>query len=215
MKTRDITKHATQAGFTLIEMLAVILILSILMGVLVTSLMSAEDKAFKKLTSARISNIEAALGNYEGDMDDFPLSHFGDATTSSAAKVNQGSEALVQALWKAPFDGKGLTDDMLGNTDGDSANNEPLFELLDLWGNPIAYFHRTDYKTIQTYLTFDGETGEEIEGEVVARKHPVTGKWANRMKFQLISAGVDGRFGTGDDIGNFKMPDAPSATEDE
>lgn len=207
MKLRTLPKHATRAGFTLIEMLAVILILSILMAVLVTSLSGAREAAKVELSKGRISELGIALGTYEGDIGDYPASHFESGFSSSAGMSNQGIESMVLAIWKPPFDGLGLDDDLLGNMDGDSASSQPLFEILDMWNNPIAYFHRSDYGEIHTYLTEDNETGELIENDVVARKHPVTGRWANHQKFQLISAGSDGLFGTMDDIGNFKMPD--------
>jgi prepilin-type N-terminal cleavage/methylation domain-containing protein len=204
MKLRTNPIRTGTAGFTLVEMLAVILILSILMGVLVTSLVGAKTVAEEQLTEARLSEIAAALGTYEGDMGDYPMSHFTDVVTTTGSAMNQGIEAMVQELWKSPLDGLGLNDDILINIDGDSANSMPLLEIEDLWHNPIAYFHRSDYGKIQTYLTEDAETGELIENEVKARKHPVTGRWANHRKFQLISAGSDGVFGTSDDIGNFK-----------
>ncbi|MFT4711491.1 MAG: prepilin-type N-terminal cleavage/methylation domain-containing protein [Bacteroidia bacterium] len=204
MKLRTLPNRGTQAGFTLVEILAVIVILSILMSVLVFSLGNAQQTSNAKLTEARMTSIGAALGTYEGDMGDYPMSHFADVSTSSASATNQGIEALVQALWKEPLFGLGLSDDLLANVDGDRANSEPLLEIIDMWGNPIAYFHRTDYGQFQTYMTEDGETGEKVESDVVARRHPVTGRWANHQKFQLISAGEDGRFGTDDDLCNFK-----------
>jgi type II secretory pathway pseudopilin PulG len=191
----------------LIEMLAVILILSILMGVLLTSMFGASQTANEQLTKARLTQIDAALGNFEGETGDYPPSRFDDALSASGAAQNRGIEALVKTIFAMPYDGLGLSDDLLGNVDGDSAKGEQLFELVDLWGNPIAYFRRTDYGQSQSYLTFDNQTGEEIENEVKARKSAKTGRWANRQSFQLISAGIDGRFGTDDDLGNFEMPE--------
>jgi len=202
-----VLKHNSKAGFTLIEMLAVILILSILMGVLLTSMFSASQTANEQLTKARLMNIDVALGSYEGETGDYPPSSLDDALAGSGAAQNRGIEAMVATIMKLPFDGLGLSDDMLGNVDGDTANGEQLFELLDLWENPIAYFRRTDYGQTQMYLTFDTQTGEEVENTVSARKSAKTGRWANRQSFQLISAGMDGRFGTEDDLGNFEMPE--------
>lgn len=198
------TLNPTRAGFTLIEMLAVILILSILMGVLLTSMFGARETANEQLTKARLTQIETALGNYEGDNGDYPPSHLDDALSGSGEAMNPGIEALVRTIFGPPHDGLGLSDDLLINVDGDSFKGEQLFELADLWGNPIAYFRRTDYGKTQSYLTFDNQTGEEVENLVTARKHPTTGRWANRQSFQLISAGMDGRFGTDDDLGNFE-----------
>lgn len=197
----------SQAGFTLVEMLAVLLILSILMGVLLTSMGGAKQSAEASLTSARISEIAAVLGSYEGETGDYPRSTFDDALSASGAEYNRGIEALVLAIYSAPFDGMGLNDDMLGNIDGDSVKGIELFELVDLWGNPLAYFRRSDYGKKQSYLTEEGDTGVDYENEVSARKHPITGRWANRQSFQILSAGIDGIFGTDDDLGNFKMPE--------
>jgi len=195
------------AGFTLIEMLAVILILSILMGVLLTSMFGARQTANEQLTKARILQIDAALGSFEGETGDYPPSRLDDALSASGAALNRGIEALVVTIFAPGFDGLGLSDDLLGNVDGDSAKGEQLFELVDLWDNPIAYFRRNDYGQPQTYLSFDTQTGEELEQEVQARKSHKTGRWAKRQSFQLISAGADGHFGTEDDIGNFEMPE--------
>jgi prepilin-type N-terminal cleavage/methylation domain-containing protein len=194
---------APSAGFTLVEMLAVLLILSILMGFLVTSMFGARQTANEKLTEARISTIAAAIGSYEGATGDFPPSRLDDGLAGSGSELNRGVEALVRALWAQPHDGLGLSDDLLANGDGDRASGEQLFELVDLWGNPLAYFHRSDYGEPQVYLSYDNDTGEQVEGPVEARKHPKTERWANRRSFQLISAGADGLFGTPDDLANF------------
>lgn len=202
--THTLTSVRRRAGFTLVEMLAVLLILSILMGFLVTSMFSARQTGNEKLTQARITTIAAAIGTYEGAEGDYPPSSLDDGLAGSGSARNAGVEALVQALWAQPHDGAGLADDLLANLDGDTSKGEQLFELVDLWGNPLAYFHRSDYGQKHTYLTFDNETGEEVETLVEARKHPTTGRWANRRSFQLISAGIDGVFGTEDDLANFK-----------
>jgi len=201
MKVRNV--HGKQAGFTLVEILAVLLILSILMGFLVVSLFNVKDSSNEQLTRARISTIAAAIGTYEGATGDYPPSSLDDGLAGSGSELNQGIEALVLTLWAQPHDGAGLSDDLLENTDGDTSKGEQLFELVDMWDNPLAYFHRSDFGEQHAYLTFDNETGEELETLVEARKHPKTGRWANRRSFQLISAGSDGVFGTLDDLANF------------
>lgn len=198
-------KHNPKAGFTLVEILAVLLILSILIGILMTSLFNASESANAKMTATRLEMINEAMSAYERDKGDYPPSTFDGVVGASGTSINRGIEAATRALYAPPFNGKGLSDDLLLNTDGDSLGGEELFELVDMWDNPIAYFRRQDYGKPQAYVTFDGETGVEVENEVQARKHPVTGRWANHQSFQLISAGSDGVFGTEDDIGNFKM----------
>ncbi|MDF1797918.1 MAG: prepilin-type N-terminal cleavage/methylation domain-containing protein [Planctomycetota bacterium] len=192
------------AGFTLIEMLAVILILGILTTFLLTTMFGARETANEKLTETRIANIAAAIGNFEGVTGDYPSSSQDDGLAGSGSAFNTGIEALVKAMWSEPHDGFGLDDDFLFNTDGDQASGQPLFELVDMWENPLAYFHRSDYGQKHVYLTID-EAGNEVENQVEARKHPRTGRWANRKTFQLLSAGSDGIFGTSDDLANFDI----------
>lgn len=198
-------KQHKQAGFTLIEILAVLLILSVLMGILMTSLFNAGEAANAKMTRARMSQIETAMKRYETATGDFPKSSFDGLSGVTGTPMNRGIEAAVHAMFAEPHNGLGMSEDTLDNVDGDSMAGEPLFEFIDMWGNPIAYFRRQDYGKPQTYLTLDGETGEEIDNEVQARKSVKTGRWANAQTFQLISAGADGLFGTEDDLGNFEM----------
>lgn len=194
-----------RAGFTLIEILAVLLILSILIGILVTSLFNAGEAANGKLTEARLAQLETAIGRFENETGDYPPSTFDALAGATGSANNRGIEAAIHALYEASPDGYGMGDDVLDNLDGDTLGGMPLLELVDLWGNPVAYLRRQDYGTPQPYVTFDGTTGEQVDNLVDARKHPKTGRWANHTSFQLISAGADGIFNTEDDLGNFLM----------
>ena len=53
-----------------------------------------------------------------------------------------------------------------------------------------------------------GEDEGDEESSVHALKNPVTGQYFQNDKFQLISAGSDGYFGTEDDIANFEIPES-------
>lgn len=192
-------------GFTLVELLAVLLIISVLAGFLLTSLFNAGETADARATESRILQLETAFKQYERDKGDFPPSTLSEAAGLAGTGANAGIEAATRTIFAAPYNGAGLGDDVLANTDGDLLAGEPLFEIVDLWENPIAYIRRQDYGKPFLYLTADGVTGEVIENEVVARKHPKTGRWANATEFQLISAGSDGVFGTEDDIANFPI----------
>jgi hypothetical protein len=124
--------------------------------------------------------------------------------------TNVGAEALVLALWSPKWSSAGLPSDRLVNTDGDTTKKPlasfpktDLFEIGDRWGNPIAYFHRRDYARKDKYITREAKSDLEQETVVTARKDPVTGLYYNPDRYQLISAGLDGVFGTEDDIGNW------------
>lgn len=199
-------------GFTLIEILAVILILSILVTILVTSLGSAEDATLEGLTEAYLRQLGTALDQYENEFGDYPGSQLGEEAGLKLNDANLGAEALVVALWSEGWEGGGgLSEDDLVNTDGDKSTRSltdfgtrDLFELADRWGNPIAYFHKTAYGTSQLYVTYDPVSGEPVESFVKAVQNRKTQRYHNPNGFQLLSAGVDGVFGTDDDLGNFR-----------
>ncbi len=199
-------------AFTLIELVAVLAILSILAVFLATQIGSAEEVVQVKLARAQLEEISAALAHYESVQGDYPPSSFGGAAGQPPNGVNVGSERLVLALWSDGMDGCGLSPDDLYNVDGDETllqvselPTRELFELADAWGNPIAYFHHTDYGRSDTYQTVFPGTGERIESRVTAAVNPRTKLPFEHRRFQLLSAGPDGAFGTEDDLGNFRQ----------
>jgi len=202
---------SVRAGFTLIELLAVLVILGILIAVLVPRLVGATDAARKKLQRTQFVTLEGSIGEYETQMGDYPPSTFLEEWGPPPNDTNTGVEALVLSLWSTKWGGTTLPPDHLANVDEDHSKKplarfpkNDLFELVDQWGNPIAYFHHRDYGRKDKYLTHDNRSGEEgIEGTAVAQKDPVTGLYYNPDRYQLISAGLDGLFGTEDDIGNW------------
>jgi prepilin-type N-terminal cleavage/methylation domain-containing protein len=200
-----------RAGFTLIEILAVILIIGILATILVTQLGGAEEAAKVQTTRQQLATLEGALNTYEIEFGDYPSSSFSDEQGVPNDGTNVGVECLVVALWSRGYEGGGFLDDIadqLINVDGDHSGKSltdfgtrALLEIVDGWGNPIAYIHRRDYElTNRAYLTFNDVTGEEIRSFPKAFRDPLKDRFYNFMKFQLISAGPDGEFGGPDDI---------------
>ena len=214
MQTQRKPSLAARAGFTLVEIMAVIVILSILMAVLVTSLGSSGEIVHAKNTRMFLDQVGTLLVDYETQKGDFPASSFPGDLSDTPSAANMGGEMLVMSLYPAAgnYQADDVPEDRLCNTDGDQTKT-PLsnfasgnvFELADDWGNPIAYIHRRDYKERAVYITEHPETGERIENSVGARKSPKTGEFYHRRRFQLISAGPDGEFGTSDDIANFEI----------
>jgi prepilin-type N-terminal cleavage/methylation domain-containing protein len=204
-------RSGSRAGFSLIELMVVIVILSILIVYLVPRLTGIGESAEVRLTQARINSIEAAIGEYEDEYGDYPPSRFLTEWGGSPNELNLGAETLVIALWSDGWGGASLDTSDVANVDDDRSKKDitqmfgkELFELPDQWGNPIAYFHRQDYGRKDLYVTEDPETGERVESQVTALKDSRTGRWAKPRRYQLVSAGLDGRFGTDDDIYNFK-----------
>jgi prepilin-type N-terminal cleavage/methylation domain-containing protein len=210
--------HSTRArggGFTLIEVLAVVLIIAIIATFLVMRLGSAEDTVKASNTKGFIQQLAAAIETYESDHNDYPRSTFPSELDPRPSRTNMGAEMLVMAFFPADgsWAGPALPDDRLVNSDGDDTKrsltkfpSSEVFEFADDWENPIVYLHRRDYAEGADYVTVDSESGETVDARVVGVKNPVTGDYYNSGKFQLISAGQDGLFGTADDIGNFTPP---------
>jgi prepilin-type N-terminal cleavage/methylation domain-containing protein len=207
----DTTNPRNRAGFTLIEVLAVIVIIGILMIVLLPRLTGMSERTKERATGVWLMSIDAAAKEYEGKFGDFPPSQFTEKWGTAPNLTNLGGETLVIALWSKDWNGTTLAEDKFCNTDNDESKRAltrfpslALQELKDEWGNPVAYFHRRDYGRSDGYTVTNGETGEIEELPVKALTNPATKTYFNSNTFQLISAGVDGVFGNEDDITNFK-----------
>lgn len=205
--------RTSRAGFTLIEMMAVLVIISILSVFVLRTLMGGQKMVEAKATRGFISQLSATIAEYEVEFGRYPPSTFPADLDPKPSTVNMGAEMLVIALY--PRDGEWqaipIDEERLGNSDGDttrrsltSFTNADAFEMHDNWENPIAYIHRRDYQKGIVYLTSNPESGEEYEAQVKGALNPKTGDPYNKSTFQLISAGPDGEFGTFDDVANFK-----------
>ena len=199
-----------QRGFTLIELLAVIVILTILTLFLMPMLVGAIKANEVQRTQVLMLKIHGALDDYEQDKGDLPPSNFTTEQGTPPNLTNLGSECLYLALCADKAAGFGKFDDVLKNTDDDQVPKRfpgfevpALFELCDPWGNPIAYFHHRDYERHDQYVTYDAKTEERIENNVHALKSEKTGRYYEPRGAQMISAGPDGKFGSGDDITSF------------
>ena len=208
---RTTRTNTRTAGFSLLEIMAVLVIIAILMVVLLPRLMGFDDTAKEKMTGAFLGTVDLALGEYEGRFGDYPPSQYLEKWGPAPNTTNVGAEALVVSLWSPEWSGTAVSEDRLVNTDADETRKQitkfsstSLFELSDEWGNPIAYFHHRDYGRQDNYVVTDSEEDAVVEQPVKARMKAATKTYANPTKYQLISAGADGKFGTEDDITNFK-----------
>jgi general secretion pathway protein G len=77
-------KKNTQAGFTLIELMVVIIILGILAGLIIPRVMGRPDEARQAKAKIQIESIESALKLYKLDNGGYP-------------STEQGLQALVEA----------------------------------------------------------------------------------------------------------------------
>ena len=203
-----------RAGFTLIELMAVLMIISILTYFLVTSVFGGRDAVNQGVAKNRMAMMSALLGEFSDESGDFPQSQLPSDIGTAPNAVNVGAECLYLALCAEGAPGYGKLDkaEELCNTDGDALSKRPkgfqtqdLFEFGDPWQNPIAYIHHRDYEREFRYVSQDTKTGEFSEYSVRAVKNPKTNGFESPTGFQLLSAGSDGRFGTEDDIVNSQI----------
>lgn len=211
MRTKRSKTERREGGFTLIELLAVLLILSILIIVLLPRLAGFGERAKERTTKAFLLQLSTAIAEYEDRFGDYPPSQFLEKWGTAPNTTNLGGETLVLSMWSPEWTGASLPEDRFVNTDSDEAKKSlsripkpALLELKDEWGNPIAYFHRRDYGRQDAYVVVAQDGEDQEESAVRAVKNPVTGQYFHHDRFQLISAGADGIFGSEDDLANFE-----------
>jgi general secretion pathway protein G len=71
---RHTAQKPSRAGFTLIEIMVVVVILGILATIVVTNMKGKAEEAKKTATKTMITNIKLAIGNYEMDHSKMPES---------------------------------------------------------------------------------------------------------------------------------------------
>jgi general secretion pathway protein G len=104
-----------QRGFTLIEIMVVVVIIGILIGLVAPNILGRVDKARVTAARADISTLEQALAMYRLDNNRYPT-------------TDQGLEALVTRPTSAP-------EPRNWNPEGYLRQRVPL----DPWGNPYNY----------------------------------------------------------------------------
>jgi prepilin-type N-terminal cleavage/methylation domain-containing protein len=203
-----------RAGFTLLELLAVIVIVGILAAVLVSQLSGGLTISKTQTTKQFLQKLDLILGEYNLKYGRYPPSSFTPEQGVPNDGENVGIEALVVALYSNKWEAGNHEIDpkYFGNIDNDQSarsltdfGNRNLLELVDEWQNPIAYIYRTDYGLENRVYVTVGEDGQEVRGTPVALKDPLKGQYFKHDSFQLISAGPDCLFNTGDDLYNFEF----------
>jgi len=122
-------------GFTLVEMLVVISILTILGGLVLTAISAARRTSKERATEAMIKLLEAALMRYETDWQDYPPSE-GDG------EGLRGSENLYMYLRIEKKEGPYITGKDIKVTD---SNKNGQMEIADEFNRPLRYFNHRDY----------------------------------------------------------------------
>ena len=209
---RHAPARRSESAFTLVELLAVLAILGLLMGMAIHFFGKHREQGFVTKTKSVFAELEMKIGSYNTKKGDFPLSSLAKLKIRADNELNDGIEALFAALHSKSYpEGDNVRDDELGNSDDDSTttayHRDPavtfLLEVMDGWGNPIAYITPPNYGRTFFYVLPEPDTPADSDQQVTASKSGVTGVWANPDSYQLISAGSDKKFGTDDDVTNF------------
>jgi general secretion pathway protein G len=127
------SRRKGQDGFTLIELMVVILIIGLLATIVVQSLRGATDKAKKTKAQADIAELRTALDRYYLDNGNYPT-------------TEQGLAALVTAPTNGPIPSD--------YEDGGYVQRIPN----DPWGHPYVYQSDGNSYTLESYGA-DGQAG--------------------------------------------------------
>jgi general secretion pathway protein G len=126
-----------QAGFTLVEIMVVVIIIGLLAGIVVPNIMDNLDRANVQKARADFSSIQTALKLYRIDNFNYPT-------------TEQGLEALVTKTSIAP-----IPRNFKANGYLDSLSKDP-------WGNDYQYMSPADGREYDIYsLGADGVSGGE------------------------------------------------------
>ena len=140
MTRRDIrTRPASEAGFTLVELMVVVVILGLLATEVMINVLPSQDRAMREKAKADISTLEQAVETYRLEMLTYP-------TTA------QGLQALVQAP--------------AGLARPDRYRDGGYVRRLpdDPWGQPYQYAYPGEHGRFDVY-SFGADGAKGGEGE--------------------------------------------------
>lgn len=135
---------ANVAGFTLIEMLVVLVIIGLLMGLVGPKLFTRVDASKVQAAQTQVKMLKSSLETLRLDIGRFPTAEEGLAILN-----NPPADPVVKAKWRGPY----LDEDL----------------PLDPWGNPYQYsLPGTNHQPFALYsLGADGvRGGEDINTDV-------------------------------------------------
>lgn len=210
-------KRQPERGFTFIEVLVVMGIITVLAGLSVVALQMMARQRPKLDTETRIRKLQVSVGNWQRRFERLPPSDArliskvaggAKSVKSLPNTTNEGIESLFQALyWETANVDVQLTDDDIGNTDDDELSEAvtgqgvKLFEIEDGWGSPLVYFIHTDYgRASESPPAYLNSRGEEVYPKPWRYEAEGRTGFAEPSGFQIFSMGSDGEPNTEDDI---------------
>lgn len=201
-----------RSGFTLLEILIVIVIIAILSSLLLWGVTAAIEAAKRSMTEGMVRSMTGALESYKSQYGDYPPSSLDRFKVQLPNDTNNGIEAMVACLETKNSGGpfyKPAEEGLWVNRDGDKVKknvtnwffgDNQLRELQDGFGFVLWYIHHGDYdKPEKHHLRVLHEKGGEKQTVKIYQSEK-TKTYSNAGKYQLVSPGPDGKFGTEDDV---------------
>ncbi|MFH1423254.1 MAG: prepilin-type N-terminal cleavage/methylation domain-containing protein [Planctomycetota bacterium] len=206
-----------KSGFTLVELLIVLAIISLLAALVVPALTKGPTKARIVETSSLIQRLKAAIDKYQSDYGDYPPTSLSDFSVTTN-KTNDGIEALLACLSTKEKDGPYIEPEekFLANIDNDKIpasynltwyfGDREAREIVDSWGNPLVYFHHRDYEKPNLNLQCYKLANKKFVKGIRPEKSKKTNTFPSWNSYVIWSFGPNGinDYGKGDDITSWK-----------
>ena len=207
-------------GFTLIEMLAVIVIIGILATMISAAAFAALRRAKVTAIAVEISQLDLGLNAYKERLGEYPPDftvaedvprHIAKAFPDyTGAMVPSGDASTAILYWLGGPDGNGFSANPLDPFDNNPSRIGPFFEfdpgrIRDSRYYPPGVPFGSSSGGFAPYVYFRANRGGGYDGHTGwqnARpcRDTRSGGWANPYSFQIRSSGMDGRFGSGRDF---------------
>jgi len=204
--------HTTRprAGFTLLEMLTVVIIVGLLLAIGTPSVLRMQLIAMRRTSHVRINTLETGCNAYKNDFNMYPPSG---SVSGNGATTSQGQFNLVRCLVGYQdasgdgYNGLGFKTSAKGRVYGPYAGCEDVkytqsgsaVVFLDAFDYPILYY--CGMKFVNGNYVFGGyQSGDNSNGPSNINGNYVTIKNANnalvyaRKDFILCSKGPDGKW---------------------
>lgn len=136
--SRDTRSPARASGFTLLELMVVLLILALLASIAAPQVMKHLSKAKSETAKIQVEALTAAVNYFQIDLGRYP-------TDQEGLKALSERPANDAAKWDGPY-------------------VEKKGSLIDPWGRPYLYRHPGSHREVEIY-TFGSDGKEGGEGD--------------------------------------------------